>query len=201
MARSAFMSMGRTAWRSNAGTGGIQIPQRADCRPARDRTARRPGRQRRGSAQIETVRGHAGSIGAFGVENVHRPISDVGYSDEGTLAADADSRRSPVASDGFSGWRVGHRCLRAAGLPSRVSSTICLVRGLPPSNRRGCLSFLISTPRPPTRQATLPRSNHGDRSCCTNCSGSKRPSSSTKRSIISRSRQTWPSCRMRDRRP
>ena len=40
--------------------GGIQIPQRADCRPARDRTARHHGSQRRGPAQIETVRGHAG---------------------------------------------------------------------------------------------------------------------------------------------
>ena len=46
---------------------------------------------------------------------------------------------------------------------ARTSSTICLVRGLPPSNRRGCLSFPVSTPRPVTRQATLPRSNQGDR--------------------------------------
>ena len=39
---------------------------------------------------------------------------------------------------------------------ARTSSTICLVHGLPPSNRRGCLSSPVSTPRPVTRQATLP---------------------------------------------
>jgi hypothetical protein len=127
--------------------GGIQIPQRALCWPPRDRTAKNHAPAPRTCSNPDSSRSRKVQW------SLHtRKFSPPDFRRWTFLRTDLSGPRRFSLFSSCIWWLQTQACgtsmFPCGRSRARTSSMTCLVHGLPPLNRRGCLSFLVSTTKP-----------------------------------------------------